>query len=484
MSSRSTARSAVYSVWNLPLLARRRSTCVQVVLLALTAGLGFLATAAAFAPGYMSTDTLFQLSQALGKTELNDWHPPVMSLLWRGLIAATGSIASMAVLQEFIFWLSLWILSTVVLRCTASLRWAMSTYALALSPAILTFVGVVWKDVQMAFALLAVAAVCLLLPGCRNRPLIKWTLFTLGVVLLAYAALVRKNALFAMLPLLVLLFWATFERPTRSQLVVGSLAFAVALAVPTVAISAVAKPVQTHQVTQVMLDDLLHVMSPQELSRVEAPRPLQEKLSSAARACREKKVLMNTYWDCYGKGLRGSFSAVAYPDEIVAVWSKEMPRHVSGYLQYRARLFTDMLFQNRYFFRAGVQANKLGVAVERPMVRDALKSYVMGSQRDLPWLFSGWLWLALNVYLAVRRGAAPFRWPIRLLGASGALYIIGYFPIVPLTDFRYVYWSVISGSVGLFLVVLSRFATHPAAQRAGGRLHADGTLEGPAVGRP
>lgn len=436
-------------------------TVVDHLVLAVAAMLGLAVTVSVFQPGYMSTDTFVQLGQALGKKPLSDWHPPVMSLFWRGLIAVTGSIASMAVVQQLVFWMSLWLLSTVVLQTTDSLRWGLSTYLLALSPVILTFVGVVWKDVQMAFALLAVTAICVRAPASRRWPWLKWVAFALGVLLLAYATLVRKNAIFAILPLLILLFRSCFGRPTRPQVVLGSAVMVLALVVPSTAISTIARPVQTHQVTQVMLDDLLLVMRPQELSRVDAPAPLRAKLSSAARECAAKGVIIETYWKCYGKGVGGSFTAVAYPDAIVGVWVSEIPRHLAGYVQYRTRLFMDFLFSNRYFFRDGVIKNDFGLALERPMAKNALKSYVIGWQQNLPWLFSGWLWLTLNLVLALRRGPARFRWPVRLLGASGALYILGYFPIVAQTDFRYVYWSVISASVGILLVLVSKHAKEP-----------------------
>ena len=82
--------------------------------LAAVAALCCLGTILTFAPGYLSPDSLDQLRQARGMTPLTDWHPPVLSLLWRALIAATGSFASMAVLQSLVFWGALWVLAWCV----------------------------------------------------------------------------------------------------------------------------------------------------------------------------------------------------------------------------------------------------------------------------------------------------------------------------------------------------------------------------------
>lgn len=34
-------------------------------------------------PGYMSADSCSQLNQARGVEPINEWHPPMMSFIWR-----------------------------------------------------------------------------------------------------------------------------------------------------------------------------------------------------------------------------------------------------------------------------------------------------------------------------------------------------------------------------------------------------------------
>ncbi len=425
--------------------------------LALVSLVGFGITAYIFSPGYLSYDSVVQLAQALGRRPLSDWHPPVMSLAWRGLIEVTGTIASMALVQEALLWLSLWGISVAIWRSTRSWALSVGTLGLALLPFILNFAGVVWKDVQMAFALLGVIAVSLTLRRIPpNRTVVRYGFLVVGILLLSYATLVRKNAAFALPPMVVLLGWAFFGKARIRNWIALGAAIVAAIALPSTLITQFAHPESTHQVTQVMLDDLLHVMAPSELRTVNGPRPLQMHLAKAAQVCAEKRSLMNAYWTCYGRGANGDFTSVAYPDDIQRIWLHEMPRHISGYLQYRTDTFTRFLLWNQYVFQSGIRTNDLGVHVDRPVMKDALRDYVVGSQRNLPWLFTGAFWLLLNLTLIFHPGPGEYRFVVRLLGWSGALYIFGYFPIVPETDFRYVYWSVIAATVGVYLQFASR----------------------------
>lgn len=82
----------------------------------------------------MSNDTVFQLSQVLGKVPLDAWKPPVMSLLWRELNVLTllgckhGRISDSGLL----------VVALVHQRCNARftrfIRWSPTAFTLGLSP--------------------------------------------------------------------------------------------------------------------------------------------------------------------------------------------------------------------------------------------------------------------------------------------------------------------------------------------------------------
>ncbi|MYS90172.1 MULTISPECIES: hypothetical protein [Streptomyces] len=429
--------------------------------LAAVAALCCLGTILVFAPGYLSPDSLDQLRQAEGKTPLTDWHPPVLSLVWRALIAVTGSFASMAVLQSVVLWGALWVLTWCVWELTESRAGSLAVLGLGLTPFVLTFVGVVWKDVHAAFALLAACAVALTglrLRDGRTRPAVRWGLLWLGVLFLAYAMLVRKNAFVAAIPVFVMLVLALWRAPGRRTWVTCTAALVAALVVPAAAISLFARPLQTKQGAQIMLDDLVHVLKVEELRTADVSPELRDRLVAAARECRRVGALSDAYWACYQRpadGLRGDSG------EITSLWLREMSGHVPHYLQYRLRLFAGLLFETDYPYKAGVSRNDLGIEVAHPRLEDMLDTYVTGMVTDVRWLFRGWFWLAVALVLAIRPGKGAFAMPVRALGISSAAYILGYLPIMPATNFRYLYWPVIACSLGLLLLWLGRRTPPP-----------------------
>jgi hypothetical protein len=439
----------------------RRQSRPWVWVLAAVAAVCCLGTILVFTPGYLSPDSLDQLRQAEGRQPLTDWHPPVLSLVWRALIAVTGSIAAMLVLQCLVFWAALCVLAGCVWRLTASRGGSLAVLGIGLTPFVLTFVGVVWKDVHAAFALLAACAVAftgLLLRDGAPRPAVRWCLLWLGVLFLAYAILVRKNAVVAAIPVFVMLVIALWGTPGRRTWVMCTAALVAGLAVPAAAISLFAAPLQTKQGAQIMLDDLVHVLSVEELRSADVPPALRDRLVASARECERVGALSDAYWACYRRpadGLRGDSG------EITSLWLREMSGHVPGYLQYRLLLFTTLLFETDYAYKAGITRNDLGIEVAHPRLEHALGTYVKGMIEDVPWLFRGWFWLAVALVLAVRPGKGVFAMPVRALGISSAAYILGYLPIMPATDFRYVYWPAIACALGLLLLRLGRGTPPP-----------------------
>lgn len=428
-----------------------------VWILAALAAAGCLATSIVFSPGYISADAMFQLEQAMGRRPMSDWHPPVMSLLWRVLIEVTGTQATMAILQVVILWASLFVIAWCVWDLTRNRAGSLAVLAVGLAPHVLTFVGVVWKDVQMAFAFLAASAVAIVAMRFRpRRPAARWALFGLGVLFLVYAILVRKNAIFAAIPVFVMLVLALWPRPGRKTWLFASATLVVGLVVPSVAISSVAHPIHTSQVSQVMLDDLLHVLNVDELRSADVSPALREHLVSAAKKCQRMNSLSNAYWTCYGGGAKGPYTAVAHTDEIKSLWVSEMPGHLSGYLQYRLQVFSRLMFNNKYEYAGRVVRNDLGLQIAHPRLEDSLRTYVLAAVKDVPWLFTGGLWLVVGLVMSFRPGKGVFSMPIRAMGVSSVVYVLGYLPILPVGIYRYVYWPAIAGSLGLLLLWVGR----------------------------
>lgn len=83
-----------------------------------------------------------------------------------------------------------------------------------------------------------------------------------------------------------------------------------------------------------------------------------------------------------------------------------------------------------------------------------LASSISWASEQTP-LFYGWFWLivlsaVIVVSLFLRR--QPLAGVATALAISGLAYILPYYFIVPASDFRYIYWSIIAGSMGVVIL--------------------------------
>ncbi|MEI9990777.1 MAG: hypothetical protein WDM86_12130 [Rhizomicrobium sp.] len=150
---------------------------------------GFAVTVWANWPGHLSYDSILQLLQ--GRTGLyNTWHPPVMAwLLGLGdaLVPGTGLFVAFDAALAF------GALAGVLLLAPGRAGWPAAAVALAivLSPQLLIYQGIVWKDVLFADA--AVAGFVCLAHTARSWNAAPWTPLVGSFLLLALAALTRQN---------------------------------------------------------------------------------------------------------------------------------------------------------------------------------------------------------------------------------------------------------------------------------------------------
>jgi hypothetical protein len=184
-----------------------------------------IASLALFWPGTAMYDTVAQYRQVLSGV-YDDWHPPAMARVWALLAPLAPGATPMLVLQLGTYWLGLGLIAAALAR-TGRARSAIAILAIGLLPPFLGWQGVVLKDAQLAGALLAAVGIIgwwklarCPLPGAMWIPV---------ALLLVYAVLVRANAVFIVVPLLVTLA----PRPTHSlaKLVTGLIAVLLVLGV-------------------------------------------------------------------------------------------------------------------------------------------------------------------------------------------------------------------------------------------------------------
>jgi hypothetical protein len=168
--------------------------------------------AALFWPGVPMYDTVAQYRQVLGGP-VDDWHPPLMARLWQLLHPLAAGPAPMFVIQVALYGVGFVLLVAALVRAA---RWgsAVAVVVLAVSPLLLGWQMAVLKDTQMLGALLsAVGIVAQYRLAERRIPIAAAAVVAL---LIGYATLVRANALFATVPLAVLLL-PTNKRPLISM---------------------------------------------------------------------------------------------------------------------------------------------------------------------------------------------------------------------------------------------------------------------------
>jgi hypothetical protein len=183
------------------------------------------AVAAAFLPGVAMYDTVAQYGEVLSN-RVDDWHPPIMVRLWQLFHGIAPTTMPMFALQVVLYAVGFALISAALVRIDRP-RAAIATVILALSPLLLGWQMVVLKDAQMLAALLAA---CGNIAHFRlsNRKM-SVVAVAVTVLLICYATFVRGNALFATVPLAVMLL-PTRRRPLVSSALVV-IGFAVVLAV-------------------------------------------------------------------------------------------------------------------------------------------------------------------------------------------------------------------------------------------------------------
>ena len=184
-----------------------------------------IASLALFWPGTEMFDTVAQYRQVLSGV-YDDWHPPAMARVW-ALLASFGPGATpMLVLQLVTYWLGLGLIAGALARAGRP-RSAVAILAIGVLPPFLGWQGVVLKDAQLVGALLAAVGIMGWWRLAR-RPL-PGAIWIPVALLLAYAVLVRANAVFIVVPLLVTL--APRQTHPLAKLVAGLIAVIVVLGV-------------------------------------------------------------------------------------------------------------------------------------------------------------------------------------------------------------------------------------------------------------
>jgi hypothetical protein len=434
------------------MIRRRRLllVCIGVI--------GLLVNIAIFYPGYMSPDSLSQLSQALGVEPLNDMQPLAMVGVWRILLAITGHSSAMLVLQLGMFWSALTLLAIYLYQEKSSIRLSLVPFAIAGLPFVLNISGVVWKDVQMTFALL-LAVVGTLYFKYSMAKRWRWVLLATVVFLLAYACLVRYNALPAIIPLL---FWAVLQSQLIPRLkwqwaITGGIT--AGIVVLSMTVSTFMHVQSSHPDVFVMVDDLTNVSDDQSIQESQLASSPKETILSMRECVAQKQSLTNNYWICANDKQRELLKTEYYND-VKSQWLRTVITHPIDYVLYKANSYALFLFPPKnvyYVWQDGIEKNELGRVAKNQRLGNITEIFVVNfGYKYSPFFFEPWFWLATSaglMFYAYKRKEVFMA--SEFLALSAVFYLLSYLPTGATVDYRFVYWPALASVVALLLIFVN-----------------------------
>lgn len=404
------------------------------------AAAGFATSVALFWPGVAMYDTVAQYAQVTSG-RYDDWHPPAMARLWALIAPLRPGAAPMLLLQLGGYWLGIGLIADA-LASRGMLGRTLGVLGIALMPPLLGWQGVVLKDCQMAAALIAAVG---LVAGwrLRGRPVPRWGWAVIGG-LVVYATLVRANAVFATVPLIVaLLPWPTgWVRKAALSLVAMPVVIALS-------------PVIGHQLFGAAPSGVERTQALFDLAGIAVRVPGDTAVTPAERAVLiERHCVTPFFWDPLGDETHcGPVMARLRALPVGALYitlAATVVRHPVAYGEHRLAHLnsTERWLVPRRWPGAAPPAvsepNAAGLA--SPGQAAAAWQAVAAALIELP---IGWpvLWVAIGALLAVSlaRSASSPRRDLALALLASALTLEASFALLSIaSDWRYHLWSIVA----------------------------------------
>ncbi len=443
------------------------SNPLAIVVLAVTL---FAVNLACWFPGHGTPDSDYQYQQAISH-HYTDWHPPVMAWVWSCIRFFGEGTWPIFTLQIGLYWLGF---SLVALALRRAGRWRSAWAALLIAslPPLIMLDIVVMKDIVLAGALLVMFGLVFRYRG-TDRP-VPATVIVPALILLAFGALLRVNAVFAVPPLLAYLVYPRLTaRPVR--LVILSLIVSVVLVpVSSLVNRDLFRASPTYPIRSLQIFDLAGIA---HFGRDASVFGVADKISQE----QVDTCYTPVFWDTLGPARRceAFFYQIALHapslhlaaedaylidpgpnnDRLLRLWKQAIADHPFAYALHRlAHLNSEMDFiEPAHHADVIVQhAYTSGDPVVSPSWSPAKKGFDLVRNN----VFTAPVFLIVagaELWLVLLSSPLVFTPRRRLAGvtltSSGLLYAFAYLVIGVATDPRYEFWSFISVLVA-FLVTL------------------------------
>ncbi|HEY9217455.1 MAG TPA: hypothetical protein VIO94_05350 [Phenylobacterium sp.] len=427
--------------------------------------LGVLAMLLVAWPGQLTYDSVSQLAEGAANVQ-KTFGPAMYAWLLGASHHIGGGTGAYLAFSALVLLAALW--SLPQLRPRTSWLAVVLAVAVVLSPAVMVYQGIVWKDVM--FANFAVAGfVALAHVGGQARRPWRWLAFALAVLCLAMACLVRQNGLIA--AVLAALTLGVMLRGLALARAAGSaIATLIAIVFLSQILDAAVQPPQADSArrTDIGLRVLLHydilgavAHDPTlALGEIDKVRPQTDDLIRARAASAYSPERVDTLQS--QPDLAKSFWKIPAP-ALKAQWRRIVTGHTGAYLAHRLDAFR-WVFLTPDIDRclpvaAGVegdpaQLKELGLVAGQDARDLALVRYARAFTHTPAYSHAAYAALALTllIFLLIRGDAADLA-IAGLLGAALAT-AASYFAISIACDYRYLYILDLAALVGLLYVAL------------------------------
>jgi hypothetical protein len=411
-----------------------------------------------FYPGFMSYDTLQQLSQAKGVEAYFNWHPPVMAFLWSVGIFVTGKVSSFLIFQMILLWASLLICAIIVYKHTHSRFYSTLPLVFGFLPFVISISGVIWKDVQMAFALLLASCLAIIARYVGRKSALLFGL--IGGLCVIYALMLRYNAVFAVIPILYLLISSFIG---RTQIIAAIIAVLLLALGANFALGKLLSVRESNPTAAIMLDDVVHTFSKARIEAAKISPSAKKELLEIKNKCERESVLLHALLYCTASERQAQKIQYDHFNDLAQLWKSIFFHNFPNYIAYRTQTFGIFLASPApytYVMHKGIDPNTLGQQIANPGAASLLNGYVEKfASHDFGFIFRPYFWLlaAIGLFIyALKRQAMKYRLAIVCLSLSAAIYILGYVPLVIGADYRYIYWSVIATCLAGLLAAVDR----------------------------
>jgi hypothetical protein len=434
-----------------------------------------LATIAVLYPGQYTFDAAYQIWQAR-TGQFSNQSPVFMTGLWALLLRVTGNPASLLCVNVALLWTGL--VLCVVSICAGTLARIALLAVCGLAPLTLVEMAHLLTDAHLAAVLVLAGGFAARWVATRRRAALCACL-----ALALYAGCIRHNALLATLPFgafIAIGLRGFAPRPTVTGLLGAIMLVAVSAAIGfgvdrafTVRHVNMWPVIALWDLAAVSVDRHVLLLPP----FTHGPGMTVDELSqTGAFDERENTLLFSQSRSGIRDGVDEPYSA-AHLRELFEAWIAAAVQYPLAYAHHRLRTFGLLVGRHRgdaqglaYFVaRVGYRDNPPFPGAIAAGAQSAF--YRLASELRPTWLFAALPYLlahALAFVLAWPRRRDPMSQLALTISGSALLYALGYLPLAPAVDLRYLTWPIVAAPLALAFAWRARSGTSSSGVRISG----------------